>query len=90
MTDSELVGKKNIELKKHPRVVGVLKKSVGATIITKRILDLGINLTIGELLAFALAVEKQLTKAIIEDEEVQFRVNILGSSKVSETKKLFI
>lgn len=55
--------------------------------ITKRILDLGVNLTVSELLASAPAVEKQLTKAITEDEAVQFRVNALGSVEVCETKK---
>lgn len=43
--------KKTIERKKHPRVVNVLKESVGATTITKHILDLGANLTVGKLLA---------------------------------------
>ena len=75
--------KRTIERKKHPRVVNVLKESVGATTITKRILDLGVNLTVGELLASAPAVEKQLTKAITEDEAVQFRVNTLESSTVN-------
>ena len=70
MTDSEPMVKKNIERKRHPRVVGVLKESVGATMITKRILDLGVNLTMGESLASAPAIEKQLTKAITEDEAV--------------------
>ena len=74
--------RKTVERKKHPRVVNVLKESVGATTITKRILDLGVNLTVGELLASAPAVEKQLTKAITEDEAVQFRVNTLESSSV--------
>ncbi len=50
--------KKSIEMKKHLRVVNMLKESIGATTITKRILDLGVNLTVGELLASALAVEK--------------------------------
>ncbi|MCJ1347605.1 hypothetical protein MMC31_005833, partial [Peltigera leucophlebia] len=67
--------KKPVERKKHPRVVNVLKESAGPTNITKRILDLGVSLTVGELLASAPAVEKQLTKAISEDEAVQFRVN---------------
>lgn len=56
--------KKSIKRKKHPRVVNVLKQSVGATTITKRIRDLGINLTVGELLASALGVEKRLTKRL--------------------------
>ena len=46
-----------VERKEHPRVVNVLKESVGATTITKRILDLGVNLTVGELLASVQAVE---------------------------------
>lgn len=90
MTDSELVGKKTVKRKKHPTVVEVLKKSVGVTMITKRILDLEVNLTIGKLFVFAPAVEKQLTKAIMEGEAIQFRVNTLGSSEASETKKPFL
>lgn len=46
--------------------------------ITKRILDLGVSLTVGELLVSAPAVEKQLTKAITTDEAIQFRVNSLN------------
>ena len=71
------ISKKNVERKKHPRVVNILKETVGATTITKRILDLGISLTVGKLLASALAVEKQLTKAISKDEAVLFQVNTL-------------
>ncbi len=63
------------ERKKNYKVVSLLKESLGATEITKRILDLKINLTIGELLASAPSVEKQLTKALWEDEVVQFRLN---------------
>ena len=88
MPDAEAIAtKKTVERKRHPRVVNVLKESVGATTITKRILDLGVNLTVGELLASAPAVEKQLTKAISEDEAVQFRVNTLESGEAVETKK---
>ena len=79
--------KKTVERKKHPRIVNILKESVGATTITKRILDLGVNLTVGELLASAPAVEKQLTKAISEDEAVHFRVNTLESSEGLEARK---
>lgn len=64
MTDPEPMIKNNAERKRYPRVVGVFKDSVGATMITKRILDLGVNLTVGGLLASAPAVEKKLTKAI--------------------------
>ncbi|MCJ1348653.1 hypothetical protein MMC31_006886, partial [Peltigera leucophlebia] len=89
MADSEPTVKKNVERKRHPRVVEVLKESVGATMITKRILDLGVNLTVGKLLASASAVEKQLTKAITEDKAVQFRVNTLSLGEILEAKKPF-
>lgn len=45
------------------------------------------NLTVGELLASAPAVEKQLTKAICEDEAVQFRVSTLSSGEALEATK---
>lgn len=64
--------------------MNVLKESVGAGTITKRILDLGISLTVGKLLVSAPAVKKQLTKAISEDKAVQFRVNILELAEVFE------
>ena len=51
-------------------MVGVLKESIRAIMITKRILDLGVNLTVEELLALAFAIEKQLTKAITEDKAI--------------------
>ncbi len=87
MPDAEATEpKKQVERKKRPRVVNVLKESVSATTITKRILDLRVNLTVGELLASAPAVKKQLTKAISEDEAVQFQVNTLESNAV-EAKK---
>ena len=87
MPDLEVTDpKKQVERRKHVRVVNVLKESVGATIITKRILDLGVNLTVGELLASAPAVKKQLTKAISEDEAVKFQVNNLESNVVDARK----
>lgn len=73
---------RTVERKKHLQVVYILKKSIGTTTITKYILDLGVNLTVGELLVLTLAIEKQLTKAITEDKTVQFRVNTLESSSV--------
>ena len=83
MLDVEVSTKKNLECKWYPRVVNVLKdESVGATTITKRILDLEVNLTIGELLTSTPAVEKQLTKAIIKDEAVQFRVSYIEVDKL--------
>lgn len=50
--------KKTTERKKYFWVVNILKESMGATTITKHILDFGINLVFGELLASAPAVEK--------------------------------
>ncbi len=87
MPDAEASeSKKTVEKKKYPRVVNVLKESISAITIAKRILDLGVNLTVGELLASAPAIKKQLTKAITEDETVQFRVNTLESSIVDTRK----
>ena len=82
--DNANTTRKSVEKNKHPQVVNVLKECVGVTIITKRILDVGVSLTVGELLASAQAVKKQLTKAIFEDETVQFCVNTLGSVEVLE------
>lgn len=82
--------KKNIERKKHLKVVEILKKFVGATMIIKCILNLKMNLTVEELLVFALAIKKQLIKAIIEDKMVQFLVNILGLGRIFEAKKPFL
>ncbi len=73
--------KKSVQKKKHPRVVHILKQSVQATTIAKRILDLGINFTVDKLSASALAFEKQLTNIIFKEEAVQFRVNTLSSAE---------
>ena len=87
MPDAEATEpKKQVEKKKHPRVVNVLKESVGVTTITERILDLGVSLTVSESLASAPTVEKQPIEAISENETVQFRVNTLESNAV-EAKK---
>ena len=80
----KILPRKNAERKKNIRVVNVLKESGGSTTITKRILDLGVNFTIGELLASAPAVENKLTTAISEDEAVEFRVNALSSAEALE------
>ena len=83
MPDAEATEpKKQVEKKKHQRVINVLKESVGATTITRRILDLGVNMTVSELLVSAPTVEKQFTKAISEDETVKSRVNTLESNAV--------
>lgn len=50
----------------------MLKKSVRAMNIIKRILDLGVNLTVGEFLALVPAIEKQLIKVITKDKAIQF------------------
>ena len=81
--------KKIIKCKRYLRVVGVLKESVRATMITKRILDFGVNLTMGELLTSILVVEKQFTKTITKDKAIQFQVNTLGSGEILEAKKPF-
>ena len=75
--------KKAMERKKHPWIINVLKEFAGAMTIIKRIFDLRINLTVGKLLASAPVVENQLTKAITEDEAVQFPVNTLKSNTVN-------
>ena len=65
-------------------MANVLRESVGVTKITKRILDLEVSLTVGELLASAPGIEKLLTKALSEDEVVQFRMNDSEVAAVSE------
>lgn len=64
--------KKNVEEKRHSQVVNILKKFVQVTTITKRLFDLRISLIIGNLLIFALTIEKQLIKTIFDDKVVQF------------------
>lgn len=71
MPNSEPVVRKNIERKKYPRVVGVLKESAGATMITKRILDLGVNLTVGELLASAPIDNLNMSDTLTLDDAVR-------------------
>ena len=84
ITDLEALPKKNLERKKHLKVTNVLKESVGITKITKRILDLDVSLTVGELLTSASGLEKLLTKVLSDVEVVQFRVNSLGVAAVSK------
>lgn len=78
--------KKTVERKKHPQVVNVLKKSVYITTITRCILDLGVNLTVGVLLASAPTIKKQLTKTATKNEAVQFWINTLEPSIVDAQK----
>lgn len=58
MIDFKLIIKKIIMYKQYQRIIKVLKKSVKATIITKYILNLKINLRIAKLLAFVLTIKK--------------------------------
>lgn len=78
MIDFESVAKNYVKRKKYPRVVGVLKKLIGAIMIIKYIFDLGIILTVGKLLPSTPLVKKQLIKAIIENKALQFCVNSLN------------
>ena len=52
------ISKKSIIRTRHPQVINILKESVGATTITKQILDLKVSLIVGKLPASAPAVEK--------------------------------
>lgn len=79
--------KKNVKKKKYPQVLKVLKKFIVVTTITKRILNLGISLIVSKLLAFALAIKKQLKKTISEDKSIQFYIKTL---KLAEVGKAFI
>lgn len=63
-TNNSSTIKKSVEKKHYLQVINVLKKSIKAIIIIKQILNLKISLTVGKLLASALAVENQLTKII--------------------------
>ena len=47
------IAKKCFEKKRHLWVINDLTESVGATTIKKQILDIGVRLTVVELLAFA-------------------------------------
>lgn len=80
MPDVEVGERKKKLKKKHLQIFNILKESVGATTITKHILDKRVNLTIGKLRASALVVEKQPIKAITEDEAVQFWIKTLESN----------
>lgn len=68
--DSKPRAKKNIQCNKYPRVIRVLETFVEVIIITKQILDLEVNLIIGELLALTFVVEKRLTKTISKDKAI--------------------
>lgn len=56
--------------KKHLQVVNVLKQSVEITNITKRILNLRVNLTIDKLLASMPAIEKRFIQIIFQNKAI--------------------
>lgn len=73
MPDAEAVeSRKAIEKKSYPQIVNLLKKSVGAITITKRILNLRVNLTIGKLLALAPAIKNSLQKLLLRTRPYNF------------------
>lgn len=80
--DNSSITRKSFEKMRYTQVVDILIEFVGATTITKCILELKMSFTVGKLLASILAIDKQLTKAIYKDVAVQFHVNTLGSAKV--------
>lgn len=49
---------KNVEKKKYPQIINILKKSIETIIIIKRILNLEIKFTVSKLLASISAIEK--------------------------------
>lgn len=61
-----------VEKKKHPWVMNVLKEFVSTITITKCILDLRMNLTIGELLSSTPSTKRQFTKAITKEKAIPF------------------
>lgn len=62
---------------------------MGISIITSRILDFDINLMVGEWLALVLAINKQLTKAISEDQIIQFYINVFANEDLEMRKPCF-
>lgn len=80
-----IIIKKAIKKKKKSYVINILKKFVEITTITKRILDLNINLTVSKLLILVPAIEQQFIKAILKDKSIQFWVNSLESCEIVKT-----
>ena len=81
--NTSIIGKSG-EKKRHSQVINIMKEFVETNTIRKCILDLKVKFMVGKLLAFALAVEKRLTKPISEDKAVQFGVNTLSLAKIFE------
>lgn len=82
--ENRSVDKKPLKKKKNHKDVSLLKELLRATEISKKILDLNVNLTVGELIVSTLLVEKNLIKALSLDEVVEFYVNALGLSNTGE------
>ncbi len=90
MNNIKNIVKKDVKQKKHPKAVNFLKESVCATTITKRILILEVNVTLGELLALAPEIKKQLTRAIIEDEAIQLYISTLDIESCNDSSSLHL
>lgn len=87
ISDTDItITKKSVERKKYPWIVNVWKESIGAMTITKQILDLRVSFIVSKLLVSILVIKKQLTKAIFEDEAVQFWVSTLGLAAAFEAQ----
>lgn len=69
----------------YSQVANVLNESIGATTITKHILNFVVSFTVSKLLASPTIFDKQLTKAIAKDKVIQFQVNTLDLVKTLET-----
>ena len=64
---------------------------MGTTTITNQyMLDLGVNFIVGQLLALALVIEKQLTKGLFKDGVVQFCVNIFEFHESLKARKPYL
>ncbi len=83
--EKKTVDKKLLKKKKDQKIVTLLKESLRAEEITKQILDLNVNLTVRDLLASALLVEKKVTKASTLDEVAGFCVNALWLKSSNES-----
>lgn len=90
MNNIQKIVKKDVEQKKHPKAVNFSKESVGATTITKRILILEVNVTLGEILVLAPKIKKQLTRAIIEDEAIQLCISTLDIESCNDSSSLHL
>lgn len=58
MADFKPMVKKNVEHKRYPRVVVILKEIIRVSMIIKHILNIRVNFTMGKLLALVPVIEK--------------------------------